>query len=152
VGSRLRVIKIVQTTVVTLAGMKRFALFLLSGTLAVVPPAIADPIHANGNGDYWHHDSGWIFQQRVGEFVRIGFPQDVAGSRDAVGYYERTLTSIEGYTDAGTVQVVVHGIDFDGNGQYAFNPADQFASRSSSLSAAIPLEATVPVLCGGIAN
>ena len=73
---------------------------------------------------------------------------------DATGhlYYQRTLTSIEGYTDAGTVQVVVHGIDFDGNGQYAFNPADEFASRSSSLSAAIPLEATVPVLCGGIAN
>jgi len=73
---------------------------------------------------------------------------------DANGYlyYQRTLTSIEGYTDAGTVQVVVHGIDFDGNGQYAFNPDNAFSSRSSSLSAAIPLEATVPVLCGGVAN
>jgi len=73
---------------------------------------------------------------------------------DASGYlsYQRTLTSIAGYTDAGTVQVVVHGIDFDGNGQYAFNADDPFASRSSSLNPAIPLEATVPVLCGGIAN
>lgn len=73
---------------------------------------------------------------------------------DATGYlyYQRTLTSIPGYTDAGTVQVVVHGIDFDGNGQYAFNAADPFSSRSSSLGASIPLEATVPVLCGGIAN
>lgn len=73
---------------------------------------------------------------------------------DAKGrlFYQRTFTSIPGYTDAGTVQVVVHGIDFDGNGQYAFNADDPFASRSSSLSGAIPLEATVPVLCGGVAN
>ncbi len=67
-------------------------------------------------------------------------------------YYQRTLTNAEGYADAGTVQVVVHGIDFDGNGQYAFNADDPFSSRSSSLGADIPLEATVPVLCGGIAN
>lgn len=73
---------------------------------------------------------------------------------DANGYlyYQRTLTSIPGYTDAGTVQVVVHGIDFDGNSQYAFNADDPFSSRSSSLGASIPLEATVPVLCGGVAN
>jgi hypothetical protein len=73
---------------------------------------------------------------------------------DANGYlyYQRTLTSPAGYTDAGTVQVIVHGIDFDGNGQYAFNADDPFSSRSSSLGAGIPLEATVPVLCGGIAN
>ena len=67
-------------------------------------------------------------------------------------YYERTFTDMAGYADAGTVQVIVHGIDFDRNGAYAFNPEDPFASRSSSLGAAIPLEATVPVLCGGIAN
>jgi|GEM_PF-1729553 len=67
-------------------------------------------------------------------------------------YYQRTFTDVPGYTDAGTVQVVVHGIDFDRNGMYAFNAADPFSSRSSSLGAGIPLEATVPVLCGGIAN
>ncbi|WP_438854423.1 hypothetical protein [Agromyces sp. M3QZ16-3] len=67
-------------------------------------------------------------------------------------YYQRTFTDVPGYTDAGTVQVVVHGIDFDRNGAYAFNPADPFSSRSSSLGAGIPLEATVPVLCGGVAN
>lgn len=73
---------------------------------------------------------------------------------DSSGYlfYQRTLTSAAGFVDAGTVQVIVHGIDFDGNGQYAFNPNDPFSSRSSSLGAEIPLEATVPVLCGGIAN
>src|SRR5689334_22674940 len=51
--------------------------------------ALADPIHAQANGDCWHHDSGWIFPERVAGFIRIGFPQDVAGSHDAVGYYER---------------------------------------------------------------
>ncbi len=67
-------------------------------------------------------------------------------------WYQRTFTDAAGYANAGTVQVVVHGIDFDGNGAYAFNADDPFSSRSSSLGAGIPLEATVPVLCGGIAN
>lgn len=67
-------------------------------------------------------------------------------------FYQRTLDSAPGYADAGTVQVVVHGIDFDGSGTYAFNADDPFSSRGSSLGAGIPLEATVPVLCGGIAN
>ena len=73
---------------------------------------------------------------------------------DETGYlsYERTFVNEAAFADAGTVQVVVHGIDFDGSGTYAFNADDEFASRSSSLSDAIPLEATVPVLCGGIAN
>ncbi|BDZ54115.1 superoxide dismutase family protein [Agromyces marinus] len=71
---------------------------------------------------------------------------------DGYLYYQRTFTDVPGYTDAGTVQVVVHGIDFDGNGAYAFNADDPFSSRPSSLNAGIPLEATVPVLCGGIAN
>ncbi|MDT0186349.1 hypothetical protein Q9S36_39805 [Microbacterium sp. ARD31] len=79
---------------------------------------------------------------------------DRYATADADGYlyYQRTLSSPEGYANADTVQVIVHGIDFDGNGMYAFNADDPFASRSSSLGAGIPLEATVPVLCGGIAN
>ena len=50
-------------------------------------PAGADPIHATTNGDFWHHDSGWIFPERIGEFVRVGVPQDIAGSSDAVAHY-----------------------------------------------------------------
>jgi hypothetical protein len=53
---------------------------------------------------------------------------------------------------AGTAQVVVHGIDFDGNGEYAINADDPFASMESSIVAGAPLELTAPVLCGGIAN
>lgn len=66
--------------------------------------------------------------------------------------YSRTFRNSTALAEADTVQVVVHGIDFDGNGEYAFNADDPYASRSSSLSDAIPLETTVPVLCGGIPN
>jgi hypothetical protein len=52
--------------------------------------AFADPIHAITDGAYWHHDSGWVFAQKIGEFELVGIPQDVAGSRDAVAYYART--------------------------------------------------------------
>lgn len=58
-----------------------------------------------------------------------------------------TLASI-----AGSAQVVVHGIDFDGNGEYAINPVDPFASQESSVAPGAPLEFTAPVLCGGVAN
>lgn len=58
--------------------------------------AFADPIHALANGDYWHHDSGWIFPKRCGEFVRIGAAQDVAGTRDAVAHYSREAVAVPG--------------------------------------------------------
>jgi hypothetical protein len=57
-------------------------------------PTFADPIHAIAQGAYWHHDSGWIFPERIGEFVRVGIPQDVAGSRDAVAYYAREANGV----------------------------------------------------------
>jgi hypothetical protein len=51
--------------------------------------ALADPLHARDGGDYWHHDSGWIFPEQIAGFARVGVPQDVAGSRDAVAWYAR---------------------------------------------------------------
>jgi hypothetical protein len=60
--------------------------------------------------------------------------------------YSRTFTDAAALADAGTVQVVVHGIDINDNGAY------DFEAGPSSLGAAFPLEATIPVLCGGIAN
>jgi hypothetical protein len=67
--------------------------------------------------------------------------------------YSRTFAPADpvALAQAGSVQVVVHGADFDGNGAYAFG-AGPFASKESSIAAGVPLEATVPVLCGGIAN
>jgi len=61
----------------------------LIALLAFLPyqPALADPIHAVAGGAYWHHDSGWVFPEKIDEFERVGIPQDVAGSPDAVAYY-----------------------------------------------------------------
>jgi len=56
--------------------------------------ASADPIHAIADGAYWHHDSGWVFAQKIGEFALVGIPQDVAGSREAVAYYARTDSGV----------------------------------------------------------
>ena len=68
---------------------------------------------------------------------------------DASGHlsYQRTYRPDEAtYAAAGMVQVVVHGIDLNGNGMYDFD------AGPSSLTPAAPLEATIPALCGGIAN
>ncbi|NHA66515.1 hypothetical protein [Phycicoccus flavus] len=67
---------------------------------------------------------------------------------DENGYlsYSRTFSQDSAMANAGTVQVVVHGIDINGNGEY------DFEAGPSSLGNAFPLEATIPVLCGGIAN
>ena len=78
----------------------------LIALLALLPQLAsrADPIHAVADGAYWHHGSGWIFPERVGGYVRVGIPQDVAGSEDAVGWYaleeggERRLASVDVYT------------------------------------------------------
>lgn len=68
---------------------------------------------------------------------------------DASGHlsYERTFTpDAATYAAAGMVQVVVHGIDITSNGVY------DFEAGPSSLTPDAPLEATIPALCGGIAN
>jgi hypothetical protein len=61
----------------------------LIALLACLPNgrALADPIHAIADGAYWHHGSDWVFPEKIGEFVRVGIPQDVAGSEDAVAHY-----------------------------------------------------------------
>ena len=60
--------------------------------------------------------------------------------------YERTFTPTDErvWSQLGDVEVVVHGIDLNGNGAYDFD------AGPSSLSPAAPLEATIPVLCGGV--
>lgn len=67
---------------------------------------------------------------------------------DATGYlsYTRTFVDATALANADTAQVVVHGIDLNGNGAYDFD------AGPSELTPAAPLEATLPVLCGGIAN
>ena len=92
--------------------------------------------------------------------IQLSLETQIAGADGAISYSAQfpadtplagdpllTLASI-----AGTAQVVVHGIDFDGNGEYAVNADDPFASQESSIAPGAPLELTAPVLCGGVAN
>lgn len=65
-----------------------FATALLCGQ------AFADPIHGRADGSYWHHDSGWVFPEKTGEFTLVGVPQDLAGSRDAVAWYARVANGV----------------------------------------------------------
>jgi hypothetical protein len=69
---------------------------LLAAALAglLTTSALADPIHARSGGEYWHHDSGWIFPEHIAGFERVGAPQDVAGSRDAVAWYASQLHGV----------------------------------------------------------
>lgn len=62
---------------------------VLGACLAFAQTSPADTLHAARDGAYWHHDSGWVFPQRIAEFVRVGIPQDVAGSTDIIAYYAR---------------------------------------------------------------
>lgn len=77
----------------------------------------------------------------------ISYSEQFAADTQLVGDVDMMLGSI-----AGTAQVVVHGIDFDGNGVYAINEDHQFASQESSIFPGVPLEETAPVLCGGVPN
>ncbi|MEX2423848.1 MAG: hypothetical protein WD990_07715 [Acidimicrobiia bacterium] len=59
--------------------------------------------------------------------------------------YNRTFTPDSPAIWAGldALEVVVHGQDLNGNGIY------DFEAGPSSLTAALPLEATIPAVCGG---
>jgi hypothetical protein len=74
--------------------MKRKMLLMVSAALLSSVDTLADPIHARADGAFWHHDSGWIFPHKIGEFALVGVPQDVAGSRDAVAHYALVVNGI----------------------------------------------------------
>src|SRR5688572_3326279 len=89
--------------------MNRRHFMIVSFTSLVSGSAVlADPLHASADGAYWHHDSGWVFPAAVGKFERVGVPQDVAGSRDAVAYYSyvidglRSTASVDVYPEDST--------------------------------------------------
>lgn len=63
--------------------------------------------------------------------------------------YSRTFRNDSALANADTVQVVVHGIDVNGSGGYDLAGAGEAPLVPGS---GIPFEATMPVLCGGIAN
>lgn len=64
---------------------------------------------------------------------------------DGVLEYERTFTPTDDrvWDQLGEVEVVVHGVDLNGSGGYDFEAGE------SPLDPDLPLEATIPALCGG---
>ncbi|WP_277454423.1 hypothetical protein [Janibacter sp. DB-40] len=63
--------------------------------------------------------------------------------------YSRTFRNDSALANADTVQAVVHGVDVNGSGTYDLDGAGEAPLAPGS---GIPFEATMPVLCGGIAN
>jgi hypothetical protein len=125
--------------------MKRI-LFLsaLLPCLFAVHAVHADPIHGIAGGAYWHHDSGWEFTRESAGFERVGIPQDVAGSRDAVAYYarlfddSRIVASVDVYpADSSAAEDMV-----------ADNPGTPSSESPFAVGAARPLSGTRRVFAG----
>lgn len=51
--------------------------------------SLADTIHAMQDGSYYHHQSGWVFPDRIGDFSLVGIPQDINGTVDVAAWYAR---------------------------------------------------------------
>lgn len=113
---------------------------MLVGSLAFASfahVAGADTLHSFG-GLFWHHDSGWQFPERIGEFERVGMPQDVAGSADVNTHYAH----VAGGKRVATV-MDVYGVD-SALSEPTFALAKQafereFASRAHEVSSELPL-------------
>ncbi len=75
----------------------RFALHaavLSFGAFFNPAPTVADTIHTMAGGSYYHHQSGWVFPAKIGEFALVGAPQDVNGTDDVVAYYARVSKGV----------------------------------------------------------
>lgn len=61
---------------------------LLTGC-ALAPASVADTIHATPDHGYYHHQSGWVFPDKIGDFALTGAAQDIDGTIDVIAYYAR---------------------------------------------------------------
>jgi hypothetical protein len=96
----------------------------LLSCLGASPLAHADPIHAVAGGAYWHHDSHWVFPEKIGGYVRVGIPQDVAGSEDAVAHYAFVEDGIRN-----TASVDVYRTDSASATEHEAQPGAQLSSE-----------------------
>jgi len=103
---------------------------LLALALLLAAASNADPIHPIAQGAFQHHDSGWIFPQQLAGFSRVGVPQDLDGSRDAVAYYARTEQGVRS-----TAVVDVHPMD-SAVGALTLAKAEAELERERSVAAA----------------
>ncbi|HKU13028.1 MAG TPA: hypothetical protein VJQ52_01460 [Steroidobacteraceae bacterium] len=57
--------------------------------------ALADTIHRlDDHSGFYHHQSGWIFPEKIGEFSLVGIPGDINGTVDVGGYYAREKNGV----------------------------------------------------------
>lgn len=101
---------------------------MLLACLAVSPLAHADPIHAIGDGAYWHHASHWVFAEKAGAYVRVGFPQDVAGSEDAEAHYAYVENGVRH-----VAKIDVYRASSEAAGQLEAVPGGQLATEGAFL-------------------
>jgi len=77
-----------------LAHPSRSVHFCATLALLITVDAHADTLHDIGGGSHRHHNSGWIFPEKIDNFTRVGAPQDVDGNPDVIAYYSAvTATS-----------------------------------------------------------
>ena len=63
--------------------------------LALPQLCLADTIHRlDDSTGFYHHQSGWIFPEKIGEFTLVGIPGDIDGTVDAAGYYARVSNAV----------------------------------------------------------
>ena len=72
----------------------------------------------------------------------------VAGRSGALTYHRSIEVPSELAANLGSLHIVVHGADLNGNGVYDFGPGT--SSLSQLAGAPVPLEAELPVACGTI--
>ena len=69
-------------------------LFAALACLAFTQLSSADTIHTLPEGGYYHHQSGWVFPETIGDFSLAGAPQDLNGTDDVVAYYARVHNGV----------------------------------------------------------
>lgn len=68
-------------------GRLQIRLLWVIACISLAHTAMADTLHAIADAAYQHHGSSWVFPEKIGEFARVGAPQDVDGTIDVVAYY-----------------------------------------------------------------
>lgn len=106
--------------------------------------AQADPIHAVANGAYWHHGSNWTFPESIGRYVRVGIPQDVAGSEDAVAHYAYVEDGVRN-----TASVDVYRADSASAPEHESRPGGQLSEGAFAVGAAHALSGTRRIYATG---
>jgi hypothetical protein len=56
--------------------------------------SLADTVHAIQGGGFYHHQSGWIFPETIGDFSLVGVPGDINGTVDVEAYYARVSKGV----------------------------------------------------------